>query len=68
MLVVIDRFEKEMAICQKEDKTMITISKKELPKEAKEGNILKIEDSGITIDQEATIARRKYIQDLFDRL
>ena len=66
MRVIIDRFEKDFAICEKEDMTMIDISRSRLPKEAKEGDILVVEDDNIIIDVEATKVRREELERLFN--
>ena len=67
MRVIIDRFEKDFAICEKEDMTMIDISRSRLPKEAKEGDILVVEEDNIKIDVEATKVRREELEKLFNR-
>lgn len=61
MKVIIDRFEGDFAVCEKEDKTMVNIPNELLPKEAKEGNVLTI---NISIDAEETEKRKKLIEDL----
>lgn len=44
--LIIDRFEGDFAICEREDCTMVTIEKSRLPKGVRPGNILKIEKDG----------------------
>lgn len=66
MRVIIDRFEKDFAVCEKEDMTMIDISRSKLPKEAKEGDILVVEEDNIKIDVEATKVRREELEKLFN--
>lgn len=66
MRVIIDRFEKDFAVCEKEDMTMIDISRSRLPKEAKEGDILIVEEDNIQIDVEATKVRREELERLFN--
>ena len=68
MRVVIDRFEGDYAICEKEDRTMIDIKKSELPSDCKEGDILFIEENVIRVDKVATEKRRKEIEDLTKNL
>ncbi|MBC2578922.1 DUF3006 domain-containing protein [Clostridium sp. DJ247] len=51
MKVIIDRFEGPYAVCKKEDSSMVDIKRIKIPMEAKEGDILQIEDSKITIEQ-----------------
>lgn len=59
-LCIIDRFEGDWAVIEYEDKTF-NFPKDLLPKEAKEGDVLKFD---ITIDREETEKRRKTIEDL----
>lgn len=61
MKVIIDRFEVNFAVCEKENKTMIDIPKEILPEEAKEGDVLNI---NISIDTEETENRKKLIEEL----
>lgn len=64
MFLVVDRFEKDFAVVELEDKTMVDIPRKALPKEAKEGSVLKL-----VIDDDATKTRAsaidKKMNDLF---
>jgi len=64
MKVIIDRFEGDFAVCEKEDKTMIDIERNKIPDEAKEGDALLVEDSKIIIDEEETKKREERIIDL----
>jgi len=64
MRVVIDRFEGDYAVCEKEDREMIDIKRECLPKEAKEGDVLDIEGDKIIIDQKETEKRKKEIEEL----
>lgn len=57
MYVIVDRFEENYAVCEKEDKEMIQILKKELPPEVKEGDVLQIHQGEIAIDQVRTKQR-----------
>lgn len=61
MKAIIDRFEGNFAVCEKENKTMIDIPKEILPEEAKEGDVLNI---NISIDTEETENRKKFIEEL----
>ena len=47
MKVVIDRFEGDFAVCEKDDRTMFNISKDRLPNGAKEGDVLSIIENSI---------------------
>ena len=64
MIVTIDRFEGIYAVCEKEDRTMIDIKRINIPKSAKEGDILNVEGNSITINKEEIERRRKEIEDL----
>lgn len=64
MRVIIDRFEGYYAVCEKEDRTMLDIKRADLPHEAKEGDVLSIDNNIITIDIEATDKRRKEIENM----
>lgn len=64
MKVIIDRFEGDFAVCEKDDRTMIDIEKNKIPETAKEGDVLDIIDDKITIDFDATEKRKIEIDDL----
>ncbi len=64
MKVIIDRFEGIYAVCEKEDNSMIDIKRIDIPKDAREGDVLNIEDDSITIDEEETKRRKKEIEEL----
>jgi hypothetical protein len=59
MKVIIDRFEGEIAICEKSDRSMISMPRSVLPLEAKEGDVVLIENQITIIDKAATAARNK---------
>lgn len=64
MQVAIDRFEGKYAVCEKDDRTMINIEIKNIPDGAKEGDVLNIEDSNITINVKETARRKAEIEEL----
>lgn len=66
--VTIDRFEGNYAVCEKEGGTMINIEKSKLPSQAKEGDILIINDEVIEIDISETKKRKHIIKKLMDML
>ncbi len=66
--VTIDRFEGNYAVCEKESGTMINIEKSKLPSQAKEGDILIINDEVIEIDISETKKRKHIIERLMDML
>lgn len=64
MRVIIDRFEGDYVVCEKEDRKMIDIQKVKVPADAKEGDVLEIDNDQITIDVAATKKRKQEIEDL----
>lgn len=66
MKVVIDRFEENYAVCEKEDRTMINLKRSLIPKGAKEKDILILEDGRIFIDKDGTRKRKNEISDLME--
>lgn len=63
-MLVIDRFEGDQAVIEHDGHTF-TLPRSLLPKEAKEGDVLRI---GIEIDRTATDDRQKRVKSLEDRL
>ena len=68
MKVIIDRFEGDYVVCEKEDRKMIDIKKVEVPVDAKEGDVLEIGNDQITIDVAATKKRKQDIENLAKNL
>ncbi|MCB2297823.1 DUF3006 domain-containing protein [Clostridium tagluense] len=68
MKVIIDRFEGNYAVCEKEDRNTINISKDKTPPGAKDGDVLNIINDVITIDIEETEKRHKEIEKLTEDL
>jgi hypothetical protein len=68
MRVIIDRFEGAYAVCEKENREMINIERTKIPSEAKEGDMLLIEQDSIIIDRAGTEKRKSEIQKLMDDL
>lgn len=65
MKVIIDRFEGNYAVCEKENREMIDIEKNRIPCEAKEGDSLIIEEDGsISLDKDETQKRKERIEAL----
>ena len=62
MKVIIDRFEGNYAVCEKENREMINIHKSKIPVAAKESDVLSIDKDIITIDIAETAARKKQIE------
>lgn len=61
---IIDRFEEEFAVCENEKGIMVNVSRNKLPKEAKEGDVLIIENENTYINVEETEKLRKEIEEL----
>jgi Protein of unknown function (DUF3006) len=68
MKVVIDRFEGDFVVCEKEDRTMLNINKRDVPVDSKEGDVLDIDGDIIKIDSAETRKRKKSVQELSDNL
>ena len=68
MRIIIDRFEDDMAICEKEDSSIIEIEKHKLPVDAKEGSILIIHNDKIVIDKIDTKNQKSKIELLLNDL
>ncbi|MGI6706584.1 MAG: DUF3006 domain-containing protein [Clostridia bacterium] len=69
MQLIIDRFEGDYAVCEKENREMIDIERTKLPPNAKEGDVLILaEDGSIAIDRGETARRREMIEQLMDEL
>lgn len=66
--VVIDRFEGNYAVCEDEDRNILEINRKEIPKTAKDGDVLIINQGVIEIDGQETLDRRKSIKELQEKL
>ena len=65
--MIIDRFEGETAVIET-DGGMIEINVSELPENAREGDVLVLENGRYTVDPEATEQRRKNASDRLRRL
>ncbi len=64
----IDRFEGEYAVLEDESRNIHSLLKKEIPKEAKEGDLLIKIEEGYVVDKETTAKRKKEIKDRMNRL
>ncbi len=60
----IDRFEGKYAVCERDDLKFVNILLKELPKDIKEGDILKYNGKEYIVDIPETEKRKKEIEDL----
>ena len=68
MRMVIDRFEGDYAVCERDDRTMLNIKKNKLPAEAKEGDILAVDGDAISIDLRETSKRKERAEKLMKEL
>jgi pyruvate kinase len=50
MKLIIDRFDGDFAICEKEDRTALYLNRRELLIDAKEGDVLTIDDGNIKVE------------------
>lgn len=65
--LTIDRFEGDIAVCEKEDMTTINIPIRKLPSGVKVGNVLVVaQDGTMSIDEEEEKRRRERIYNLYD--
>lgn len=65
MIVIVDRFEGNFAVCEKENRTMINIEISKLPTGTKVGDSLDINCGKIIINEADTKKRKKEIEDEF---
>jgi hypothetical protein len=68
MKVFIDRFEGEVCICQDESGKTLNIEGRNIPPEAREGDVLIIEKNIIWVDMEETKKRRAKIEKMAENL
>jgi len=68
MIVIIDRFEGNYAVCEKENREMINIKRCKIPTSAKESDALSFNGDIITIDTNETETRKKQVQELMKDL
>ncbi len=68
MKVTIDRFESGFAVCETEDCSIINIEISKLPKGAKQGDVLIIQEDSITIDENETNKQKNEIKTLMDEV
>lgn len=68
MKITIDRFEKNFAVCETEDKKMINIEKSKLPKNSREGDVLNFLNGKYITDKKETEKKREENFDLLNKL
>ena len=67
-LVIIDGFEEDYAVCQTDEGEILEIEKAKIPTDAKEGDVLVLEEDEISINKEETIRLRQQIKKLMEDL
>ncbi len=60
----VDRIENMIAICEREDMSLIEIPLAALPNNVKEGSVLKLENGAYSLDTNEEMHRKKYILEL----
>ncbi|MFJ7730054.1 DUF3006 domain-containing protein [Neobacillus sp. NPDC097160] len=66
MKLIIDRFEGDLVVCEKEDGTFIDLRTNRLPSDAKVGDILVVDGEHISVDVPGTQERRKQMSRLME--
>ena len=66
--ISVDRLEGEFAICIDDDEKTHKINIKKLPKEVKEGDVLKVLKNGYELDEKETKKRREEIFSLQEEI
>ena len=64
----IDRFDGDLAICVGDDEEIVQIKRNKIPKDAREGDVLKLVDNIYEIDKEETKNRKEEIYNLQNEL
>lgn len=64
----IDRFEEDIAVCEREDGAMVDIPCEALPDDAAEGDVLVFDGGTYTLDHDETDERRERIEDKVNAL
>ena len=67
-MLIIDRIEGDIAVCERPDRTMVHIKLSELPAGVREGDCLAVDSGAYIVDTEETARRRKQNSDKFARL
>lgn len=65
---IIDRFENKFAVVELDDKSFININTSEIPKSAKEGDVIFVNKDGISLDLDETKKLKKEVTDLMNEL
>ena len=62
MVYIIDRFEGEYAICEDEDRNMVSVKRHDLPDDAREGDVIVYDGENFTIDRDEASRRKERIK------
>ncbi len=68
MQYIIDRIEQDIVICEEESGSMVKLSLQEIPKDAREGDVLLNINGAFQIDTEETKRRRQKMREKLNRL
>ncbi len=69
VILTIDRFEDDIAVCEKEDCTIVNLLRDKLPNGVRAGNVLMLFDDGeIKINVDEEIRRKKIVFKLFSNM
>lgn len=67
-MIIVDRIEGALAVCEMDDKSMQNIALSELPVGVKEGDVLAVENGTYVIDAKQTKERSERIAQKMNRL
>ena len=67
-MLMIDRFEGDVAVCEDEDRRIVKMDRSLLPEGAREGSVLIPDQEGYRLDTAAEADRRERIKRLQDSL
>lgn len=65
---IIDRMEGQVAVCETEEGSKISIPKADLPPEAKEGDVIREEKGSYVVDEAATLHRQTVMKERLEKL
>lgn len=68
MKLIIDRFEGNFVVCEKENREIINIERNKIPSSANEGDVISLENKIFIIDVEETNIRKERISKLLNDL
>lgn len=68
MRLIVDRIERTVAVCEKDDGTFVEIEIESLPEGTEEGSVLNAEDGKFELNEQERSSREKRISALMDSL